>query len=137
MTTLTLPWPSRALSPNARGHWSKRHTAAKAAKHNAWGIALAAGVKPSKATSVQITYTFHPPRAGRFDLDNALASMKPSTDGISMALGIDDSLFDFTVLRGEPARPDGCVAVRIELEGEEVAASPARKNPPARKTLEG
>lgn len=119
MTTMTLPWPHKALSPNARGHWAERAAAARKARRNAWGIALAAGVKRTKAEAVRITYTFHPPRAGRFDMDNALARMKPATDGISDALGVDDSRFAFTVLRGEPARPDGCVAVKIEVEGEE------------------
>ncbi|ALR06638.2 hypothetical protein XFHB_07055 [Xylella fastidiosa] len=31
MQSLTLPWPSKDLSPNARVHWTRR---SKAVKHN-------------------------------------------------------------------------------------------------------
>ena len=40
---LVLPWPSRDLHPNSRGHWSKRAKAAKSAREAALLFAIEAG----------------------------------------------------------------------------------------------
>jgi len=88
--TVTLGWPSRALSPNARTHWATLARARKDARKEGYIAARSAGVLAG-VSSVCIQVTFIPPDARRRDLDNLIASLKPHLDGISDAIGIDDS----------------------------------------------
>jgi len=79
-------------------HWSVRARAAKKAKNAAWGITKALmgplGILTGMtAGKVQITYTFHPEINRGRDDDNFAARMKPSRDGIALALGVDDVSF--------------------------------------------
>lgn len=92
--SIELPWPPRALSPNGRGHWGKKHRATRIAKDYAfWAtkeakIGFAAGDVP-----ILISLVFHPKDGNLPDEDNAVASMKASLDGIALALGVNDSFF--------------------------------------------
>ena len=115
MIEVTLPWPDRALSPNAPGqHWAKKARAVKAAQNTAWALTLEAlqGRKVPWA-SVNIHWHFHPKTANRVDDDNAEASCKPYRDGIAKALGIDDANFTATRSIGAPVKGG---AVRITME---------------------
>lgn len=67
--------------------------------------------------ALPMRWTFHPPRAGRFDRDNAVGRCKALQDGIADALGIDDSRFVPTYLIGEPVK-GGRVVVEIATGGE-------------------
>ncbi|KQM65802.1 hypothetical protein ASE75_06110 [Sphingomonas sp. Leaf17] len=115
MITVTLPWPPAALNPNAakRLHWGKRATLAKRYKRDCGWACAAAGVR-SLATSrpLLIGLTFHAPNRQRRDIDNMLASIKAGLDALSTALGVDDSLFDITLSRGNPVA-GGSVVVRV------------------------
>ena len=42
---------------------------------------------------VHVQLDFYPPSKRRYDLDNAIAAMKSSLDGIADALSVDDSRF--------------------------------------------
>ncbi len=94
---VVLPYPSPALSPNARGHWSKRSRAAKAYRRECWVLALAAfgagKVRVAAEGPIRLHIDFFPPDARARDDDNAIASFKAGRDGIADALKADDSRF--------------------------------------------
>lgn len=114
MITVTLPWPNKALSPNAPGqHWAKKRRATKAAFGIAWALTLEA-LKGEKVdwSAVRLHWQFHPKTANRVDDDNAEASCKAYRDGIAKALGIDDANFTATRSIGAPIK-GGSVLVTI------------------------
>lgn len=89
---ISLSWLDRKTSPNSRGHYMTIHGARKKRKCDAW--ALCCGLpKPKTDENIPITIIFNPPTAQRFDLDNALASLKGDIDGIAARLGVDDRQF--------------------------------------------
>lgn len=51
-----------------------------------------------------VSLTFIPKDNRRRDLDNLIASCKSLLDGISDAMGIDDSKFELTAKMGEPQK---------------------------------
>lgn len=95
MFTITLSWPPRSLSPNGRAHFRQRAADARTAKNEAYVLTLAAlgGRAFTAAGPLSVRLLFHPPRLGRYDDDNFIAACKPALDGISAALGVDDSTF--------------------------------------------
>ena len=106
--TIELDWPSPALSPNARDHWSVKAKAAASAKLAAWTLAKEAKAEPGRSIEIE----FCPPTAHRRDLDNMLASLKPALDGISAAIGVDDSEWSLTIRKGKPVK-GGAVFVTV------------------------
>jgi crossover junction endodeoxyribonuclease RusA len=127
--TLTLPWPSADLSPNARVHHFARHRAAKSAKNYAFNLAFSLMVplnirKGTWRGPVGVQYTFHPQIDRGRDDDNFIARMKAYRDGVALALGMDDVSFRTEpVIWGEQRKP-ACVvmtltpdAVAIPLRG--------------------
>lgn len=114
MINLTLPWPPKDLSPNARVHWTKRSKAAKAYRKECGWHVVAAGPRPKFAPSGLITLDIEfvePDKRYRRDLDNMLASIKAGIDGIADALGVNDRRFVFRIARSEAI--GGMVRVRI------------------------
>jgi crossover junction endodeoxyribonuclease RusA len=103
-----LPWPPKELSPNARVHFRKKAEAAKKyrnlAQWSAWEAARVDGYS--------VSITFNPPDNRRRDLDNMLASIKSGLDGISSAIGIDDSKWSMTIRKGEPVK-GGRVVIEV------------------------
>src|SRR5690606_5149597 len=100
--TLTLPWPPRELSQNARGHWAKRSRAAKSYRSQCHLLALQARLAIPADDKVLLDLTFCPPDRRRRDDDNCLAAFKSGRDGLADALGIDDGRFVTTFQMGEP-----------------------------------
>jgi crossover junction endodeoxyribonuclease RusA len=110
---VTLPWPNKTLSPNARVHWAKKAAATKAARTEATWLIRARGKQRGwSAGAAYVTMVFCPPDHRRRDLDNLIASMKASNDGIADALGVDDSRFISTYSMGQPVK-GGAVFVTI------------------------
>jgi len=126
-----VPFPPVELSPNFRGHWSKRAKATTAYRRLCWALALEAKLKvpeyarnngaekDGKAASssaaaggkIFVRLDFFPPDHARRDDDNVPASFKGGRDGIADALKCDDARFDTTsVLRSEPR---SCVVVTL------------------------
>lgn len=93
MTELILPWPPKELSPNARGHWSKRAKAAKSYRKTCWALAKEAGIRVDWEGDVHLWLSFLPPDRRARDDDNLIASFKSGRDGLADALGIDDKRF--------------------------------------------
>ena len=127
--SITLPWPPKELSPNARLHWSKLARAKKAYRYacavqaKAQGAqritadklasarrayrhvcavqAKVQGVKRIPAGKLHVSLTFYAPTRRAFDLDNALARMKSGLDGLADVLGVDDRHWSLSIARAE------------------------------------
>jgi len=98
MIEVTLPWPSKDLSPNARVHWSKKAKAAKAYREACYWLTydvnMAGGIDlPTPGCKLNLWLTFYPPDRRARDDDNMIASFKSGRDGLAAALGIDDKRF--------------------------------------------
>jgi crossover junction endodeoxyribonuclease RusA len=113
-TRVTLNWPDKGLSPNARLHWSRKSRLVKAARTAAWGAVLEArGRAPMpRGEHLHLTWVFCPPDRRRRDRDNIIASLKAAADGIADALGVDDSTFISTYSMADPV-PGGAVLVTV------------------------
>lgn len=117
---ITLPWPDRRLSPNARIHWRSKLSPKKKARADAalaTYSALGCGVREVRTAfagdaPIPLTIRFYPPDARRRDRDNAQASLKHALDGIADALGVDDYRFRPTYEFAAPEKP-GRVEVTI------------------------
>jgi crossover junction endodeoxyribonuclease RusA len=112
--TITLPWPAKALSPNARVHWRAKYDAGKLAHRCAFYTTKEAKIgAPAGDVPILISLVFHPKTKNRPDADNAIASMKASLDGIAAALGVNDRAFRLAAPEfGEPVK-GGKVVVTI------------------------
>lgn len=116
MLVIELPFPNARLNPNrANGRaWQARNGAKREAHETAYFLAQQAIAVTNHAPYMtRLELEFCPPDARRRDLDNLLASMKPSIDGIAAALGIDDVIFRSIVLRRGDVCGGGKVIVRI------------------------
>lgn len=93
---ISLPWPDKTLSPNARNHWAKTAKAKKLARLEA--CLLVKSQLPFKERQsiaqgddkIACKITFYPPDNRRRDDDNMVSSFKAARDGLADALGIDD-----------------------------------------------
>ena len=136
MSTIRLPWPPAATSPNAsgQGKWRRKADAARSYKATCARECLAARVEPMDADAVEVTVAFCPPSARRYDLDNALARAKQGLDAFAAAIGVDDSRWtSMTLERGQPMR-GGAVfvtasAVEISARSGDYAARALRSSP--------
>jgi crossover junction endodeoxyribonuclease RusA len=86
----SLSWPSKALQSNSRAHWAEKAKATKAARHEAWAMALAHKLPCWLEATIFIEYW---PRTRRGDPQNVPASLKAYIDGIADAMGCDDRGF--------------------------------------------
>jgi crossover junction endodeoxyribonuclease RusA len=112
--SITLPWPPKELSPNARTHWAKKSKAAKAYRAACYLLTKQAGVIAPEG-QLLFDIEFCPPDRRLRDDDNCLAAMKSGRDGIADALGVDDRRFVTTLRMGLPVK-GGSVLVKIEGE---------------------
>lgn len=121
MIHMTLPWPPKELSPNARVHWRQKHKHAKAYRRTCGLIALALDA-PRLSGKKYFWVTFCPPDRRSYDDDNLVARFKAGRDGIADGLGIDDKNFVTTINIGKPV-PGG--AVRVLIQDYPIDAEPA------------
>ena len=90
--TWTVELPDQPyVAPNDRGHWSKRHEAAKAWRHAAAMCARQAKVPALERVDVTLVVT--PPDRRRRDPDRFSLVLKHATDGLVDAgvIRVDDS----------------------------------------------
>jgi len=111
--SVTLPWPSKSLSPNARLHWASKAKATKSAREAAFWLTWEAigGRRPGWARA-KLEIEFCPPDARRRDIQNFIGSLKAPVDGIADALGVNDSLFGFDFRMGSPVK-GGAVLITL------------------------
>jgi crossover junction endodeoxyribonuclease RusA len=112
---IELPWPSSELSQNARTHHAVKARAVKKARNDAFWLTKAVNDGSLKdADSLRAKIEFCPPDYRRRDLDNVFGSLKSALDGISDALGIDDSRWREYILCIGPVEKGGRVIVTLE-----------------------
>lgn len=117
--TMTLPLPSKELSPNSRVHWRVKAKATKSARQHSHALGLVAGRPMWKSANVRCVFTFGDKR--QRDRDNLLASMKAYFDGLADA-GIVENDSQLTYLPVEITAPDRlCKRVVIHIEQTEAS----------------
>lgn len=116
---LSLPWPPKVLSPNARKNW-RGLAKPKAAYRELCRVETLLQCHPSHVklpNFIHLVMEFVPPDRRKRDRDNLVASMKSGLDGLADALGINDNRFtDLTVRIVEtvtPAKGAACVMVKL------------------------
>lgn len=120
---LVLPWPARALHPNARKHWGAKSGDSARARHQAALLAVEACWQFLRATlpadgRLYVWIDGYPPNRRRRDRDGLQASLKSTLDGIADAMGVNDSRF-FPITDLLDARPpSGEVHIRITTKME-------------------
>jgi crossover junction endodeoxyribonuclease RusA len=115
--TLSLPWPDRRLSPNARIDRRAKAGAVSAARELAYLSALEVIGNCGPVAldgELQIKLMFYPPDKRRCDLDNMHGMCKAYQDGLCQALGIDDSRIVRAEMTRNRQRPGGLVIMTIE-----------------------
>lgn len=120
MIEITLPFPASALMPNRarRNHWAQKAGYAQAARMTARVETLNTaehGELPtfSRHERIPLRLEFYPPNLRPRDLDNLLAAMKPSLDGVCDALEVNDKMFCPIVLDWGKVERGGKVVVKI------------------------
>lgn len=112
MSDMTLPWPPKELSPNARGHWSAKAKKAKAYRSACYLLTIQARIKAPAGRAV-LALEFVPPDRRSRDDDNLVAAFKSGRDGIAEALGVDDRQFVTEFRMSADTYKGGCVRVTI------------------------
>lgn len=116
---VTLPWPPKELSPNARVHWAKKAKAVKSARDYGFIQAKGSKITIPNVEKLHVWWAFYPPDKRKRDDDNLLASCKAFRDGIADALGVNDHKFISHIeLKDEVVR-GGVVVVKI-TDGSEI-----------------
>ena len=126
--TITLPYPHKALSPNARCNWRTKAEKVKRARRDAKYAAMAAmrlqgWDEKQPATAAVIRPVFFCRTKAKRDDDNFTAILKPARDGFADAgLIVNDSGFrseppEFRIDKDDP---------RVEVTITEVAAGRKR-----------
>ena len=110
---ITLPWPHKELSPNARVFWAAKYARVKLYRSACYYITKQSGIKV-KDEAIDLWITFNPPDKRRRDLDNCIASIKSGLDGLADALGVDDRRFRLHTHISD--KIEGSVTVRIGKE---------------------
>lgn len=123
---VSLPWPPRAASPNARAHWATVHRARSKYRADARILAIAAGAIDfsrtlPKGVALRVTLRVYPPDKRRRDWDNIIASLKSGLDGIADALGIDDSLFRLAIDMLPLPVKGGRIDIVIDADGSQTS----------------
>lgn len=112
---ISLPLPSKKLSPNTRTHWAAKSKATAKARSDATVVARIAKPAscPWEAAEVRCVFTF-PVRRAR-DKDNLLAWLKAYFDGIASAgVVFNDSAFrHLPVEEAEPNKAAAGVVIEI------------------------
>ena len=123
MIEISLPWPDKRLSPNARPNRFEKAAAAKTAREQGlygaleityiWPKDKAPPFKPLPE-QFEAQYTFHPPDRRHRDIDNVYSSCKNFQDGVCDALEIDDSRIKRTILEWGEVVKGGKVVLTLE-----------------------
>ena len=112
LARIGIAWPATPLWPNRRANWRRVHESRVIQKNEAFFVATAAGwAKPiTPVHEVHLTLTFcGPSRTSRYDLDGAMSACKACVDGLSACLDVDDSLFSYTLRRGDKSKAGGVI----------------------------
>jgi crossover junction endodeoxyribonuclease RusA len=117
---VALDWPNPKLAPNRSTgkHWGGLAAIKSKAHTDAYHLAKIAQngnlFNPEKDYPLSIIFVM--PDKRRRDLDNLLASMKHSLDGIAKAIGVDDKRFKPILIDWEYGAKPGAVLVGVGVE---------------------
>lgn len=120
---VTVGWPNRSLSPNARVHRMKLARAKRQSRDEAYLLAYSAlrakPVSPSLGTpKLDVVIIARPAVRRSRDEDNLIASLKATLDGIATAIGIDDSRFHIQpLIITDPDKANPRIEIRIQEQG--------------------
>ena len=112
LARIGIAWHAGQLWINRKPHWAVNKRSRDAQRSEAFFVASGAGWrKPiTPVHDVHLTMTFcGPTRTSRFDLDGALSACKGAIDGLSACLDVDDSLFSYTLRRGDKSKAGGVI----------------------------
>ncbi len=93
MNKITLPWPPKQLSPNARVHWSVKAKHAKAYRMTCFALCIEAGITAPEFGDIHVFVDYYPPDKRARDQDNMISASKALFDGMADALGVNDKRF--------------------------------------------
>ena len=111
--TITLPWPPKEISPNAKRakHWSRYSGKAADYRWDCNVLTLEALGRTRFAAPPTVNVHYHPPDARHRDDDNMTGAFKSGRDGIADAIRHDDSTWRPVNHFHPPDRPDGKIVV--------------------------
>ena len=101
ITNITLPWPPKELSPNARKHFMAHYKAKRAYREACYWQAVEQGARKLDAERLHVHFEFHKPSRRRMDIDGALSRMKSGIDGLADVLCVDDSRWTMSMAFAE------------------------------------
>ena len=89
---ITLPFPSKDLSPNSRKHWGAKIKAKNSLKE----AGVVEGYQNRRLASPDASYcvsvAFYPPNL-RWDVDGMFSALKSGIDGLAIGMKINDRQF--------------------------------------------
>lgn len=114
---ILLPWPDKALSPNARVHWGRKAKATKAARSLAFLMMrrVHPTLRVKEGEVVALEFVFIPPNLRRYDDDGLATRMKAARDGIADYLQVDDHRFRQSHRLSTVPTPGGQVIVKLKI----------------------
>ena len=115
---ITLPWPPKELSPNARCHWRKSAPIRAKYRQDCYLMAKASGLQaPDGDGQILWVVEFIRPDRRHYDDDNLLGRIKALRDGVADALGVNDRRFVTQFSISDEVVKGGAVRVSINLRG--------------------
>ena len=117
--TITLPWPRKCCSPNARCNRFEKARAIRADRHDGGIAALAGGFRAVEPGRFTLSWEFRPRVRRGFDDDNLTNWVKALRDGVAKAGGVDDACFrSLPPVVGDTARvPHVVLTIRRAADG--------------------
>lgn len=123
--TITLPMPHGDLSPNSRGHWSRK-SRQKSIQRRAAQLAVKAALgrrRAPKWPAATVLVEVIPPDLRKRDRDNLLASLKAAFDGAEDAgVVVNDNVFTYLPVAILPPDKERA-GVRITFTRENIETS--------------
>ena len=119
---IILPWPDKALNPNARKHFRAVAPIKARAREDAFIATLAAAPRMARQAiaagggRIELQLWFYPPDKRHRDDDNCISSCKAGLDGIADGLNVNDRRFRATYHFGDPEKPG---RVEVVIGGEQ------------------
>lgn len=115
---ITLAWPDKVLSPNARpNHFQLSRVKKVAAEEAFWRARIALGLgkfEHDGQSDITLRQIAHPPDKRDRDRDNLDHSLKAARDGIAKALGVNDRHFRPTGIEWAEPVKGGQIIIEVE-----------------------
>ncbi len=108
------PWPDGKLSPNRNTHWRAKAPLKAKAKLDAFYLTKTYPMPCFENNNIHLRIIFFPPTKRKYDVDNALAALKSTLDGIADAWNVNDRRFKpITIEMSDEVKKGGLVKIYI------------------------